>query len=346
MKKNTGLLRGGQKKRHAAVWFMALLITFCTGCGASSGGTAGDMMMTENNSGNLSYDMGGSVHGEGGEAETGTASPDAGVEDGRKLIETVKLEVETREFGEMMSALETQVQNLGGYIESMDSYNGSSYSDSDGRKNASLTIRLPSTETDNFLETVAEAGNIVRRNDTVEDVTLSYVDMEGRRDTLRTEQSRLLAFLDKAETLEDIITLEERLSEVRYQLESMESKLRTMDNLIEYSTVIINISEVQELTPVENPTAWERITNGFADSVGSIVHGVQELLIWILVRIPYLAIWGILIAVVVRLIRKHSKKKKEKLEELLRRTAPVTEPAFGEGMQQKEERPSDEMSER
>ena len=68
-------------------------------------------------------------------------------------------------------------------------------------------------------------------------MTLQYVDLESHKKALTTEQDRLIELMEQAETVEDIITIEGRLSEVRYQLESMESQLRTYDNKIDYSTV-------------------------------------------------------------------------------------------------------------
>lgn len=242
--------------------------------------------------------------------------------DGRKLIETVNLEVETREFEQMMSVLEEQIQNMKGYIESMDSYNGSSYSGYRSLRHANLTIRIPSGNLNAFLTAVSDAGNVVRSNKSVDDVTLSYVDMESRRNTLQKEQERLIAFLDRAETIEEIITIEERLSEVRYQLESMESQLRTIDNLVDYSTVYLDISEVEILTPVEEPTVWERISEGFSESLHSVGNGAAELGIWILVHIPYLVIWGILIAGIILLWRRQRRRKQKELESRLFKPVP------------------------
>lgn len=326
-----------QKKGVAAI-LIAAVIMLHAGCGASMSDIAGGA--AEFNTASDSYSMGGSSYAkqENGAMEEGAedyinaadqtsdsvtgGSETASVQENRKLIKTVDLEVETRDFDGMMGALETRIQELGGYTESMDSYNGSSYSGYRSSRSAELKVRIPSGNLDSFLKTVAEAGNIIRRNENVDDVTLSYVDMESRRDTLRTEQSRLLELLDRAENIEEIITIEERLSEVRYQLESMESKLRTMDNLIDYSTVYINVSEVKELTPVEEPTVWERISEGFGESLVNIGHGVLEFGIWFLVNIPYLAIWGGIIAAVVLFIRRRRRKKRRMLEEQMKRSMP------------------------
>ena len=250
------------------------------------------------------------------EAEEGSHGTDPGQSQGRKLIKTVELEMETKEFEHMMSELETQVQELGGYIENLETYNGSSYSSHRSSRWANLTIRIPGSALNGFLQNMSEIGNVVRRSDSVEDVTLTYVDMESRRDTLKAEQARLLELLEQAETVEDMIALEERLSDVRYYLESMESKLRTIDNQVDYSTVRLNLSEVKELTPVEQKTDLQRITEGFADSLKDIGNGIKESAIWFVIHIPYLVIWAAVIAAVVLVLRKHGKKRREKRDAL------------------------------
>lgn len=242
----------------------------------------------------------------------------------RKLIRTVNMEVETKEFDQLLSTLEAKVQSIGGYIENMESYNGSNYNSSRGNRYANLTLRIPKNELDGFLELVSDVGNVVRRNESVEDVTLSYVDLESHRNALRTEQERLLALLEQAETLEDILAIEDRLSNVRYQLESMESRLRTMDNQVDYSTVKLRVSEVQELTPVVEQTVWDRIAEGFSDSLENIGDGALEILIWFAVNIPYLVLLAVIIALILIFVKVYWKKSMNKAAEK-RETKPGTQ---------------------
>lgn len=233
--------------------------------------------------------------------------------DERKLIRTVNLDIETKEFDVMLGLVEDKVNEQGGYIENLNTYNGSSYSGRSSRRYSNLTIRIPKDKLDAFMDAVSEVGNITSRSESVEDVTLAYVDMESRRNTLETEQERLLTFLESAQTLEEIITLEERLSEVRYQLESMESQLRTYDNKIDFATVHMSIQEVQELTPVEEESVGERLAGGFMDSLKSVGNGFVEFFIWIVVHLPYLAVWALAITAIVvtiKLIIRRSRKKK------------------------------------
>lgn len=334
----------GDKKRNrrrypvaVAAVAAAVLLSGCGGADQYAEDMAAPAVSTSTSyasgngaAGGASYDGGAAFDTEYAAAEEGfydsktaedTAAPDEGNggtdlrrSQGRKLIKTVTLEMETKEFERMMSELETQIQDLGGYIENLETYNGSSYSSHRGSRWANLTIRIPESALNGFLQNMSEIGNVVRRSDSVEDVTLSYVDMESRRDTLKAEQSRLLELLERADTVEDMIALEERLSNVRYYLESMESKLRTIDNQVDYSTVQLKLSEVKELTPVEEKTDLQRITEGFADSLKDIGNGIKESVIWFVIHIPYLVIWAAVIGALVLMLKKHRKKRRAKRE--------------------------------
>lgn len=234
----------------------------------------------------------------------------------RKLIRNVNLDVETENFDALMSSVSEKTQALGGYIENSRVYNGSSYYDE--QRNADLTLRIPAENLDTFLSAVSETCNVISQNESVEDVTLQYVDMKSRKEALETEQDRLLELLEQAETVEDIITIESRLSEVRYQLESMESQLRTLDNQVSYSTVYLYIQEVKRYTPVKERSTWEKIADGFVESLYDVGEGICDFFINLIVHIPYLVVWAVVIIVIVFVIRgfrSFLKKRKLKKEE-------------------------------
>lgn len=230
----------------------------------------------------------------------------------RKLIKTVEMTVETKEYDSMLTQLEHQVEDSGGYVEKLSTYNGSIYSDYRDNRNASMTIRIPRDRLDVFIESVSGIGNIISRNDSVEDITLTYVDLESHKNALQTEQERLLELLEQAETLEDIIAIEERLSNVRYQIQSMESQLRTYDNQVDYSTVYLELREVTELTPVEEQGAWERMISGFTESIRNIGYACKETIIWLAVHLPYLLVWTTVAGLVILVIHRSRKRKKKK----------------------------------
>lgn len=222
----------------------------------------------------------------------------------RKLITTANVDVETKEFDKLYSDIENYVKNAGGYLESINTYNGSRYYGQVVERHANLTVRIPADKLDAFLEEIGNAGNITNRSQNVEDITLTYVDLEAHKKTLLEEQERLNEFLREAETIEDIIYIEDRLSNIRYQLESMESQLRTYDNKVNYSTVYLNINEVVEYTPVvyEEPSTWERMKEGFSDSLEDIKRGLQNFAVWFVSNVIYLIIFAVIIFVIVKWI--------------------------------------------
>ncbi len=313
-RKNTG--KSILAHRAAALLAAAELLAavFLTGCGDAAASSDKSMYAAAPESNAAAAQGAYDTYGTSESADYDAVSDEAGepasseaksstATSGRKLIRTVNMEVETREYDGFLSSLQNEVQSRGGYIENMDNYNGSSYSGGRSARHVSLTLRIPKDELDGFLDMVSGLGNVVRQFENVEDVTLSYVDMESHRNALRTEQDRLLELLERAESLEDIITIEDRLANVRYQLESMESQLRTMDNQVDYGTVRLDVSEVQELTPVTEQTVWERICEGFTDSLKNIRDGAVELAVNVIVSSPYLILGALFIAVIVIVIR-------------------------------------------
>ena len=237
--------------------------------------------------------------------ESGTEVTEEVAATERKLIKNVSLDVETENYDSLIQTVESQVQQLGGYIESRYS-NNRQYGNPDyyaDNRYTSMTIRIPKEKLDTFLQTMGEESNIVSQSESVTDVTLQYVDLESHKKALVTEQDRLLELLEQAETVEDIMTIESRLSDVRYQIESMESQLRTYDNQVDYSTVNLSIDEVEQYTPSPDISAGEKMKQGFVDSLKAVGNGFYQFFIWFVIHIPYLVVWGIMIAVIALIIR-------------------------------------------
>ena len=135
---------------------------------------------------------------------------------------------------------------------------------------------------------------------------------ESRLKALETEEARLLELLSQAETMSDLLEIEARLSEVRGELENYASQKRLYDNQIDYATVYLSIEEVQEYTPVEEPTLWERISKGFRDNLEGVGDDLLDVLVWFIVSLPYLVVFAIVITIVVLVIKRVRRRRKEK----------------------------------
>lgn len=299
------------KKMNAFLVTLCMLAALLAGCGGASKSTqafdAAAAAPAEAANGAY-YDM------ESAKSEDGglTGDTDSTVlPEGRKWIITVNMSAETEDLDALMEALNGKISGLGGYVEDQDSYNGSMYS-SRRYRSASLTVRIPAQRVDEFTEEMSGIANVVSTNLSREDITLSYVATESRVKALQTEEARLLELMEQAETMADLLEIESRLTDVRYELENRASQLRLYDNQVDYATIYLSIDEVQEYTPVEEPTVWERISGGFVSSVKGVGNGLLDLLVWVLAKSPYLVILGGVTAGVVVLIKKRKTRRAAK----------------------------------
>lgn len=314
------------RKQLLAITMCLLLVFSLVGCAAASKDTAADngssMYAPESAESDYYYAYDSTNDAEFKEETASLTDNTASKEEpslpaDRKLIQKVNMSVETENLDIVLGHVDNRVGELGGYIEASDIRNGSAYS---GRRyrSADLTVRIPAENLSQFVDHMGEVSNVVSSNKTVDDVTLSYVSIESRMKALQTEETRLLELLAKAETMDDLLTVESRLTDVRTELEQVTSSLRVMDNQVNYATVDLYISEVTEYTPVEEPeTVWERISTGFVKSLKGVRTFFEELFVFLVVASPYFVLVAVLIGIpvvilvlIIKLILRRNRKKK------------------------------------
>ena len=230
---------------------------------------------------------------------------------GRKIIKNGDLSIQTREFDEFLTNLNRSILAVGGYVEAS-SINGNSYN-KNRMRSADVTARVPAEQLDAFCDQVSELGNVTYKNLYTRDVTLTYVDLESHVKALRTEQETLMELLRKAEKVEDIILIQNRLSDVLYEIESYESTLRTFDDQIAYSSVHLSIQEVQRETTVEKETAGQEIARRFKENWEDVKDGFARFGIDFVSDLPIIIVWvvflGIVVLVIVRIVKGGPKRK-------------------------------------
>lgn len=199
----------------------------------------------------------------------------------RKLIRTVDIVMETDDFDGLLLRIRNRIGELGGYVEESSVTGRETRLNEPIPRNARMTARIPSDRLDTFLSTVEEQANILRRSENTQDVTLQYSDMESKKKSLTIEQERIWELLEKADSLDAVIMLEDHLSEIRYELESMESQLRLIDNHVDYSTVTLEIEEVTIFTPTAPESVGQRIRSTFSHSLKNMSDFCVSLLILI-----------------------------------------------------------------
>ncbi|MGN1002823.1 MAG: DUF4349 domain-containing protein [Oscillospiraceae bacterium] len=241
-----------------------------------------------------------------------------------KLIYTARLDMETTEFDAAVASLEELVGSLGGYFESSSVDNYGSY------RYANYTVRVPAESFETFCETagtLCQLNNIYRN---AQDVSEYYYDTESRLATQQTKLERLQELLARAESMEDIITIESAISETELQIENLTGTLRKYDSLVGYSTIDISLCEVYTLTVVEEPVIGfgAKLVQAFQSGCTGFVKSLQRGLLsvarnwvgWLI----FLVIAAVVIVVVVRCVRRRKAL-------LVRREATSREKGSGEG---------------
>ena len=232
------------------------------------------------------------------------------VKTNRKVIEYVTLNVQTKEYDTFIASVTDEIAALGGYIESSE-ISGSDMDFATSRS-ATIKIRVPSDKSGELSEFVSENSTVTRKETSTQDVTLEYVDTESRIKALTSEKEALEKMLAEAKTVDNIITIRSQLSDVIYEIESYESRLRTMDDLIEFTTITLYVREVERTAVVEKQTTWQKIGTNLKNNFQNVGEGIVSFFVFFVSAIPYLLVVGVIAAVVLIIVFTSIKKKRKK----------------------------------
>ena len=222
-----------------------------------------------------------------------------------KIIKTVNMNTETKEYDQAISELDRLITENGGFVESS-SANGQSL-DYNGvyRRSAKYTIRIPAQQLDTFLSASQQLLNVTYSHSTSENITAEYYDIQSRLEVLRTERDALNAMLEKATDIDSMLSIRDRLYNVIEEIESYETRLRVYDSLVSYSTVHMTVDEVVEYTKIqaEEPTWGERLVEAFKESWQDFAEGFQDFTVGFLYAIPTLLVLGAIATGVIIVLR-------------------------------------------
>ncbi|NMA93822.1 MAG: DUF4349 domain-containing protein, partial [Clostridiales bacterium] len=229
-----------------------------------------------------------------------------------KLIFRAYVELQTLDFKQAEADLDKLVQDFGGYYESVYTDNGNYYSRY-SMPYGKYTVRVPAEKYDAFLSAVGNTCHLVSINKSTEDVGLMYSDTEGRLKTYHTKMDRLHELLAKAEEMDDIITLEYAISDCQYWIDSLSSEIKRYDSLIGYSTVTVDLSQVEKLqSPVSDEPAkgfWERLSDSFSEGAEDFFEGFKEFALWVSYNFFGIVVFIVIVAAVIVLIKKRRAKR-------------------------------------
>ena len=300
-----------KKRMLSLLLLMCVTLSLLSGCGASGGTAASDSAADygtavegwedaspEKSNGTQSMDG----------AAGATESPQASViRENAKLIMTAEIYAETRDFVAADTAVQTLTTQYGGYLETH------ATAGTEGERSANYTARVPEKNFEAFLKAVGNTSNIVSQSQNAEDVGQVYYDTETHLKTLKTKHERLLALLAKSEKMEDIIQLENALSDTEYQIEQYSTTLRRYDDLIGFSTIRIQLNEVRDLTSVsQGNTFLSDVQRAAVAGMRGALIVIKGFILFVIVIWPLLLIAVAVLALLLVLHRRRRTKKPSK----------------------------------
>ncbi len=232
-----------------------------------------------------------------------------------KLVYKGRIYLETLEYKEALVAVKDLVKKYEGIIEYESEYtSGARWYDDDSNTimHSELRLRIPTKSFDAFLEAMEGKGQITSKDTEVINITKQYNDNSAHIEALESQQKRLLEMMEKAETIEDMIAVETRLTEVQSELNISKSYQATMNTDIKYSTINMHIDEVRKYS--ETRTSYgTRFVEAIKDSWYSFVETMGDIIIFLVHALPYLLILALLIFIFKKLnIHLPKREKKER----------------------------------
>lgn len=314
-------------KKYFKLFVCVLCIAFVlSACGSSADTSRAAMDSSDYGAANSAdeYDTGEAFADVDDVTENGTekrVSAGGNTNADQKITYTCDLEMETEGYDKTVSAIRDKISNY----ECIISYENESDSNTywyyaDRHKTASmhmyLSVMVPAESYESFVNDVCDAGKVISRSMSAENITKTYSETKAYVDSLSTELEKLQSMMKQAESIEDMIAIEDKITDVETQLNWYKSDLANLETQIQYSTVNINISEVKEYTPSTMATEsfGERIIGAFReawDNFGTFLQGVVLIIVYVL---PFIILTAAVVAVVLVVIKKKkaaNKKNKE-----------------------------------
>ena len=233
----------------------------------------------------------------------------------RLIMRNLYARIEVENYEEAVSKLEAMAKAYGGYVQDSSVWEDTYYNEY-SLKNGEIVLRIPKEHYDAVKSGISGLGKVYEENETSTDITAEYVDTEGRLAALRTEQDRLMEILEKCETVEDLITVEERLSQVRADIEVYQNMLNNWDRLVQLSTLRISISEKMPAKVHTKLGFGDRVGDEFIYGINSFVEGWQDFAVWIAGNFLAIIVIIVIIIIIIKIIKWILRKRREKIEKM------------------------------
>ena len=243
--------------------------------------------------------------------EVGSAAPANATESAAQrqiILRTASVSLNTTNYENDLNAILTAMQQYGGWAE----YQSAS-GEADSRR-ASLTLRIPADRLDDFLADVKQIGSLKNLETSAQDVSANYYDTESRKAIYEAQRERLTELLAQAEDVADIIEIENSLADLQYKIENLQGSLNRWDSYSETSVVNLTLREIAVSEDKAETSLPARLGDAVKISLREAGEFFSDMLIFLVLALPYLAATAAVTAIVALCVRRHRRRRALKNE--------------------------------
>jgi hypothetical protein len=235
---------------------------------------------------------------------------------GRMIIKDAEMELLVPDTDVALDSITLIASDYGGYIISSHSWYQDEY------KYATVRLGVPVAEFENILRRLRGlATRVVNEIASGEDVTDQFVDLQSRLTNLEATRDRIREFLDRADTVEEALAVNEQLSEVEGQIEEIQGRVNYLRDRAAFSTIEVQLnpevptptpSPTPTATPTPTPVAWRpgETVQEAGDALTSLLKGLVDVAIWVVIVLgPFLLVVGLMVGLFVWWRRRRKREK-------------------------------------
>lgn len=220
----------------------------------------------------------------------------------RKVIYNASVTLDVKDLGKAYDSVISKAREMGGYISESGIYETSSV----------VTIRIPAGKMTDYLSYLDTLGGTRKeQNIKMEDVTDQYTDTQSRLKNLLAQEEQLLTIMKKAETIDEIMKVQNEIYRVRGDIEVLQGRINLWNNLIDLCTITIRLNKIAEIGGKEVSVSFitwgemaKAMSNGFKSTLNFVVRFFTGFFVFIISIIPLVPF----IALVVWIILRYRKK--------------------------------------
>ena len=243
----------------------------------------------------------------------------------RKILRNGVLVVEVDAPAEAQHKIGTIADTLGGFVVTSES---KQHQTADGKQQleVNLVVRVPAPQFDAAMNQIRATGSRILSEKTVgEDVTEEFIDLEARLKTQTALEQQFLEIMKRARNVEDALSVQRQIAEVRTDIEKLEGRKRFLENRASLSTITVTLSSPGVI--VVNTSGFGRsVREAVSESIELAVAIVLALIRFVIVMVPVVLLIVLPLYFVGRFLYRRALKQK-----MTRAPVPQDEPATGGG---------------